>query len=74
MVKLDDMKKIILVPLLLGIMQLVFAQEAQLPKFYLGISYGTSYAIGDFEDTDITNPATVIALRKAMATARAAAD
>lgn len=50
------MKKIILVPLLLGIMQLVFAQEAQLPKFYLGISYGTSYAIGDFEDTNITNP------------------
>ena len=34
-----------------------FAQEeGQEAKFYIGLSFGTSYSIGDFEDTDITNP------------------
>lgn len=50
------MKKITLVPLLFGMMQIVFAQKGPVPKSYLGISFGTSYSIGDFEDTDITNP------------------
>ncbi len=31
-------------------------EEKQYPKFYLGLSYGTSYSIGDFKDTDINNP------------------
>jgi|GEM_PF-1846923 hypothetical protein len=35
--------------------QSLFAQEEQNPKFYLGLSYGTSFPIGDFADTDIAN-------------------
>lgn len=41
--------------LLIGSLSL-FAQEEENPKFYLGLSYGTSYALGDFRDTDISNP------------------
>ena len=42
--------------LLLVIGQTIRAQEeSRVPKFYLGLSYGTSFSIGDFEDTDITN-------------------
>ncbi len=51
------MKQSIIFPLALAITQLLFAQEeVQIPKFYLGLSYGTSYSIGDFADTDINNP------------------
>ena len=30
--------------------------EAQDAKLYIGLSYGTSYSIGNFKDTDISNP------------------
>ncbi len=51
------MKQSIIFLLALAVTQVLFAQEeAQIPKFYLGLSYGTSYSIGDFADTDITNP------------------
>lgn len=51
------MKQFIIVLLALAMAQLLFAQEAvEMPKFYLGLSYGTSYSIGNFADTDITNP------------------
>ena len=30
--------------------------EAQDAKFYIGLSYGTSYSIGNFKDTDVSNP------------------
>ncbi len=33
------------------------AQELQeIPKFYIGVAFGTSFPIGDFGRTDITNP------------------
>ncbi len=32
------------------------AQEQQKPKFYFGAAFGTSFSIGDFRDTDISNP------------------
>lgn len=51
-----DMKQLTVVLLVLLTSLSVFAQEEQQAKFYLGLSYGTSYSLGDFEDTDITNP------------------
>lgn len=40
----------------IGSRQMMFAQKNEtIPKFYLGVAYGTSFAIGDFSDTDITN-------------------
>lgn len=30
--------------------------EPETAKFYLGLSFGTSYSIGDFNDTNISNP------------------
>jgi len=50
------MKLFTLVLLVFVASQALLAQEVPLPKFYLGVSYGTSYSIGDFEDTDINNP------------------
>ena len=51
------MKQVIISFLVLIGCQTLFAQEEK-PKFrfYLGASYGTSYSIGDFRDTDINNP------------------
>ncbi len=34
----------------------LFAQDAEEAKFYIGLSYGTSFTLGDFKDTDIENP------------------
>lgn len=51
------MKQLLIVLLALAAAHLLNAQEeGQTPKFYLGLSYGTSYSIGDFADTDIRNP------------------
>lgn len=51
------MKKITLLFVTISISISLFAQdEVEMPKFYLGVSYGTSYSIGDFEDTEISNP------------------
>lgn len=36
--------------------QSAFSQTDQDAKFYIGASFGKSYALGDFKDTDITNP------------------
>tara|TARA_B110000027_G_scaffold132086_1_gene157582 strand:- start:1454 stop:2164 length:711 start_codon:yes stop_codon:yes gene_type:complete len=36
--------------------QSAFSQTDQDDKFYIGASFGTSYALSDFKDTDITNP------------------
>lgn len=41
---------------MVGGQPLLAQEEAQKPRFYLGASYGTSYSIGDFRDTDINNP------------------
>ncbi|MEL6721363.1 MAG: outer membrane beta-barrel protein [Bacteroidota bacterium] len=50
------MKQLIFIILSLAIAQSLLGQEKlELPKFYLGLSYGTSYSIGDFADTDIGN-------------------
>ena len=51
------MKQLIIILLVLIVKQSIFAQEEKPPKFYLGLSYGTSFSIGDFQDTDIRNPA-----------------
>lgn len=50
------MKQVILALLVFAGSLTLVAQEVELPKFYLGVSYGTSYSLGDFEDTDIKNP------------------
>ncbi len=51
------MKKFIIILLTLAATHSLHAQEEeQVPKFYLGLSYGASLAIGDFADTDIANP------------------
>lgn len=50
------MKKVIICCLFLIGYQSIFAQEAQTPSFYLGVSFGASFSIGDFKDTDISNP------------------
>lgn len=50
------MKPLITTLLVLVAIQSIFAQEGENPKFYLGLSYGTSYSLGDFSDTDIANP------------------
>ncbi len=49
------MKQILIGLLVLVGCQPLIAQEEQYPKFYLGLSYGTSFSTGDFADTDITN-------------------
>ncbi len=49
------MKQFTFILLVLVVMQPVFAQEKQNPKFYVGLSFGTSFSIGDFADTDIRN-------------------
>ena len=36
--------------------QSAFSQTDQDAKFYIGASFGTSYALSDFKDTDINNP------------------
>lgn len=41
---------------LLGTFSLAAQGPAHLPKFYPGASYGTSFSLGDFEDSDIENP------------------
>lgn len=51
------MKQIIVVILAVALATSLFAQgQERIPKFYLGLSYGTSYSLGDFADADITNP------------------
>lgn len=51
------MKQFIFILLAITVAQSLLGQEKlELPKFYLGLSYGTSYSIGDFADTDIRNP------------------
>lgn len=51
------MKQFILIIFSVAVAPSLFAQEQwEVPKFYLGLSYGTSYSIGDFADTDISNP------------------
>lgn len=47
---------IISLVVLLGAQSLFAQAEEPHPKFYLGLSYGTSYSMGDFADTDIRNP------------------
>ncbi|MEO1255363.1 MAG: outer membrane beta-barrel protein [Bacteroidota bacterium] len=51
------MKHCIAVFLLLTFGQAIYGQnEGELANFYLGVSYGTSYPVGNFQDTDISNP------------------
>ncbi len=51
------MKQVIISLFILAGCQPLWAQEEEPKlKFYLGVSYGTSYSIGDFRDTDIDNP------------------
>ncbi len=40
----------------IGPVSLSAQEEVETGKFYLGLSYGTSYSIGNFSDTDINNP------------------
>lgn len=51
------MKQFMLIFLVLtGACQALFAQEGESSKFYLGASFGTSFSLGNFRDTDISNP------------------
>ncbi|MEM9919913.1 MAG: outer membrane beta-barrel protein [Bacteroidota bacterium] len=51
------MKQFTLILFVLVFTQPLFSQdEEQRPKFYLGIAYGTSFSLGDFQATDIGNP------------------
>lgn len=51
------MKSISLLGILLLWANVLFGQNEEQPlRFYLGASYGTSYALADFKDTDRTNP------------------
>jgi hypothetical protein len=50
------MKRYFIFLFLLISFQSAFSQTDQDAKFYIGASFGTSYALGDFKDTDITNP------------------
>jgi hypothetical protein len=51
------MKQIIISILIFSFHQTTFAQDLNdIPKLYLGVSYGTSYSIGNFKDTDVSNP------------------
>lgn len=34
----------------------LWGQDQEKPKFYIGAAFGTSFSIGDFRDTDISNP------------------
>lgn len=53
----QNMKQFIIILLvLIGGFSLFAQEEEQLPNFYIGVSYGTSYALGDFKDTDVNNP------------------
>lgn len=49
------MNKLLLGALLFFGFNQIIAQ-ADTPKFYLGASYGTSFSLGDFKDTNINNP------------------
>lgn len=42
--------------MLTTIQGLLGQEELELPKSYLGVSYGTSFPIRDFRDTDVSNP------------------
>ncbi|NJL12379.1 MAG: outer membrane beta-barrel protein [Microscillaceae bacterium] len=50
------MKRFILLYLLLSPGILFAQEETYKSKFYLGLSYGTSFSVGDFKDTDLENP------------------
>ncbi|MEL7161121.1 MAG: outer membrane beta-barrel protein [Bacteroidota bacterium] len=53
------MRRNILLSLLLALVtvSVSFSQRtAELPKFFLGASFGTSYSLSDFADTDFRNP------------------
>lgn len=50
------MRHLLIALLALVISSSIFAQTEENPKFYIGLSYGTSYSLGDFADTDISNP------------------
>lgn len=51
------MRPFIISVLLLISHQFIFAQsDLSLARFYLGVSYGTSYAIGDFKEINTNNP------------------
>ncbi|MDD7886931.1 outer membrane beta-barrel protein [Flavivirga sp. 57AJ16] len=50
------MKTLFIVLLFVASLSPIFAQTGQDAKFYIGASYGTSFSLGDFGDTDISNP------------------
>ncbi len=50
------MKQFILLFLLLIPGFLLAQEDSEEAKFYIGVSYGTSFSLGDFSDTDIENP------------------
>ncbi|MEL6485235.1 MAG: outer membrane beta-barrel protein, partial [Bacteroidota bacterium] len=42
--------------ILLGVSSLKAQVNPQNARFYIGASFGTSFSLGDFKDTDINNP------------------
>jgi len=51
------MKCSLVVFLLIALGQTLYCQDKEeLANFYLGVSYGTSYSLGNFQDTDTSNP------------------
>jgi len=50
------MKKLIILFAALFVAQALWAQEEEHFKFYLGVSYGTSFTLGNFADKDVDNP------------------
>ena len=50
------MQRLILLYLLLSSGTLFAQDEEREPKFILGLSYGTTFPLGDFRDSDISNP------------------
>ncbi|MEO1653992.1 MAG: outer membrane beta-barrel protein [Bacteroidota bacterium] len=50
------MKRIFLLFLLLSSGVLSTQAQEETPKFYLGLSYGRTFPLGDFADSDFTNP------------------
>lgn len=49
------MKPLLFMLLVLPATPLLFSQTDQ-ARFYLGASYGTSFSMGDFDDTNLSNP------------------
>jgi len=49
------MKKLIITLVALIVAQALWAQEEEHFKFYLGVSYGTSFTLGNFADKDVAN-------------------